>query len=90
MVAGQGIVRHFRQGHADAALEPKAAFIHERDDDDGRVADVGRQLGEVVEGGFGQRVEHVITAQRGETRGLIYGRRDGGGGGASQMVGDLM
>jgi len=61
------LARHFSAGKADFRFEPHAVRIHETDDRDGRLTDVGGEARDVVEGGFGGGVEDRAFVQRGES-----------------------
>ena len=89
MATRRGFARHFGERHADAALEPKACFIHEGDHGHGHAADVRGHLGEIVENGLRQGVEYIVTAQRGQAGWLVW-RYERACGGFFQPVGDAM
>ncbi len=74
---GIGAERQLSWGFADieaeAALEPLAMVVDQRDQRDGGAADIGSQLGEIVEGRLVRRVENLVAQQRGES-GQLAGR----------------
>jgi hypothetical protein len=63
--------------HAHSPLEPLPMLVDERDERDGHVADLGRQLGQIVERLRGQGIEHAVVAQRPQARRLIWVRKLG-------------
>jgi hypothetical protein len=75
--AERQLSRGFTDLKAEAALEPLAMVVDQRDQRDGGVTDVGSQLGEIVESGFIRRVENLVAQQRGES-GQLAGRGGGG------------
>jgi hypothetical protein len=52
-------------------LEPLPMSVHERDERDGRAADVRRQGGQVIEFLFRGGIEDLIAFQRGQPLALI-------------------
>jgi hypothetical protein len=48
----------------DARLEPLALFIHQTDQRDGRFADFGRKLDNIVEIRFGFGIKNIIGIER--------------------------
>src|SRR5438477_3110686 len=83
MLEGYGaegeLPRRFRYRQADFGLEPLAVFVHQRDEGDRRLADVGGEKGEVVEGLFRFGVEDGVLFQCGDTRGVRIRRLFRGG-----------
>ena len=80
MAARRAVARQFTQGDADLAFEPETLFIHEHDDGHRHGAVVRGHLGQVVEDRFGQRVEHVVAAQRSEALRFVDGKPGAGRG----------
>jgi hypothetical protein len=60
---------------ANAGFKPLALGTNQRDERDGRVKDVGRRLGEVVEAIIRRRVEDILAVERLEPIGRIIRRR---------------
>ncbi len=60
------IARGVIDGEADTGFEPLAVAVHEGDQGDGGVEDEGGEFDDVVEFGFGGRVEDIEAAQGGE------------------------
>ena len=90
IATGRGFPRHFRQCHPNSALEPKPLVRPRADDGHGHAANVRGQLGEVVEDGFGQRVENVVAAQRGRRAASSTGGAAAPAVACLQLVGDLI
>ncbi|HCQ58333.1 MAG TPA: hypothetical protein DIU10_10590 [Sulfitobacter sp.] len=55
-------------------LEPLTFFINQTDQRDGRFADLGRKVDDVVEIRFGFGIKNIIGIERLKTRVLLCGR----------------
>ena len=66
----------FGRRHADPGFEPLAVFVHQRNERDGRLANMRRQVGEIVKHFLGNRVEHVVLPQDFEASGLVLWNRN--------------
>ena len=70
--------RHVARGRsdrqADLGFEPLPGGVDEGDRSDGRVADQGREVHQVVERLFGGRIEDLVEPQRSQSLGLVGGQ----------------
>ena len=55
---------------AVAGFEPLALGVHQTDEGNRRTQQGAGELGDAVEGGFGEGVEDVVALERGESRGF--------------------
>ena len=63
--------RRFGQADAEARLEPLPVFGHETDERDRRLADLARELDDVVIARLGRGIENAVTVEHRQTVALI-------------------
>ena len=77
-VAAEGVVaRGLARLQSDLGFEPLPVRVDERDERDGRLADLRREEGEVVERLLGGRVEYAVGEQGGHALVLVVGEGSG-------------
>ena len=71
VVTERDVARHLAHAETDPRLEPLPTLVRQRDERDRRLADQGREPGEIVERPLRHRVEDLVTPQRLESRGFL-------------------
>jgi hypothetical protein len=75
MGTGGNIQRDLVYVPPDPRFEPLGVLVNEADESDGRPADVGSQMGDIVEAFFRRSTEDLIPAEDFEPRKFVFERR---------------
>ena len=68
------IARRFRDIEPVYGLEPLPFLVHQTHDRDGRVTDLRGEVGDIVVGSLGERVENVVCPEPCEACGFVFGK----------------